>query len=383
MKKLSDNLADFSKFAAVARVRTTISDRLIDVESFGDNPGNLRARIYVPERPARKRALVVVLHGCTQDAAGYDIGAGWSCLADELGFLLLFPEQKRANNPNLCFNWFSPEDNRRESGEALSIKQMIDRMVVDHGVAPARIFVTGLSAGGAMTSVMLATYPELFASGAIIAGLPYGSASNVSQALDRMRGQGGPAPAGLASLVREASPHKGPWPTISIWHGSADATVNPSNADAIVDQWRGIHGVSEAPSAVEMVEGYPRRIWRNADRRAVIEAYTITGMSHGTPLDTIADPCSAAGPHMLEASISSTRHIAAFWGLDDAVRAAPARKAEPVLEPELEAVAPAVPARRTARLTRMPDPAPKAPAPATQGVGKIIEDALRAAGLMR
>src|SRR5918998_828227 len=98
-----------------------------------------------------------------QTAAGYDHGAGWSMLADRYGFVLLFPEQRQANNQRLCFNWYQSGDIERGRGEPLSIRQMIERMVRDHNVDPRRVFVTGLSAGGAMTSVMLATYPELFA----------------------------------------------------------------------------------------------------------------------------------------------------------------------------------------------------------------------------
>jgi poly(hydroxyalkanoate) depolymerase family esterase len=366
MKKLSETLADLSKLAAEAAGSV---DRLRDLESFGDNPGNLRARIYVPERVADQPALVVVIHGCTQNAAGYDHGSGWSRLADDEGFVLLFPEQRRANNPNLCFNWFQPGDYRRDEGEALSIRQMIDAMVDQYDVDPARIFVNGLSAGGAMTSVMLATYPELFAGGAIIAGLPYATASNVSQALERMRGQSLPSAAALDALVRQASPHRGPWPTLSIWHGTTDATVNATNADAIIDQWRALHGVDRAPDATEIVSGYPRRIWRDADQREVIEEYRITAMGHGTPLATLGENgCGVAGPFMLEAGISSTRRIAAFWGLS-------ASEPEAALAGETAA---ALPAFQSPKLTRLPDPAKPA-----QGVGKIIEDALRAAGLMR
>ena len=148
--------------------------RLSEVEGFGSNPGNLRMLSYIPERLSDSPALVVVLHGCTQTAGGYDHGTGWSTMADRFGFALLLPEQRRANNPNSCFTWFSAADTSRERGEALSIRQMIERMVLDHGIDRSRIYVTGLSAGGAMTSVMLATYPEVFAGGAIVAGLPYG-----------------------------------------------------------------------------------------------------------------------------------------------------------------------------------------------------------------
>jgi len=97
-----------------------------------------------------------------------------------LGFALLLPEQQRTNNPNSCFNWFQSGDIERGHGEAASIRQMVATMVSDHGIDPARVFVTGLSAGGAMTPVMLATYPEVFAGGAIIGGLPYGAATNIA-----------------------------------------------------------------------------------------------------------------------------------------------------------------------------------------------------------
>jgi poly(hydroxyalkanoate) depolymerase family esterase len=342
-------------------------DRLSDLTAFGTNPGALRARTYVPADLAPGAPLVVVLHGCTQTAAAYDRGSGWSRLADEAGFALLFPEQQRGNNANLCFNWFSPADNRRDAGEALSIRQMISALVAAHKLDASRIFVTGLSAGGAMTSIMLATYPELFAGGAIIAGLPFGTAASVGDAFARMAGRGYPANADLAELVRAASAHNGPWPRISVWHGDRDTTVDPSNADRIVGQWRPLHGVTGLPTKQERTDGHLRRSWSNASGRVVIEEVIVTGMGHGTPLDTLGkDACGEAGPHMLEAGISSTRHIAAFWGLSEAgARRSVERQAD--LEP----------ARSSGR-------APRAAAErAPKGVGAIIEDALRAAGLMR
>jgi poly(hydroxyalkanoate) depolymerase family esterase len=215
------------------------SGRLEAMTGFGSNPGDLVANCYFPPNLAPGAPLVVVLHGCTQNAAAYDQGSGWSQLADRFGFALLFPEQSRSNNHNLCFNWFSSGDIRRGQGEAASIAQMVRHMVGSHGLDPARVFINGLSAGGAMTAAMLATYPELFAGGAIIAGLPYGVADNVPQALERMRGQGMPSRRALANKIANASDHKGPWPTLSVWHGTADGTVVPANAAIIVDQWKG------------------------------------------------------------------------------------------------------------------------------------------------
>ncbi|SOB78868.1 esterase, PHB depolymerase family [Sphingomonas guangdongensis] len=386
MRKLSDTITRLSALrSADTRGGTAGStSRLTRLDAFGSNPGALQAYTYIPASLGAGAALVVVLHGCTQTAAGYDTGAGWSEMADRHGFALLFPEQQRKNNPNLCFNWFSPEDNRRGSGEALSIREMIEAVAGRHGIDPARIFVTGLSAGGAMSSVMLATYPEVFAGGAIIAGLPYGSASTVPQAFDRMRGTGGPNPAELASLVRNASDHHGPWPTISVWHGSGDATVNPVNAEAILSQWRPLHGVDQGHSRLDVVDGYPRRVWSDGAGREVIEEYSVTGMAHGTPLDTTGvDGCGKAGAYMLEASISSTRHVCRFWGLaptDTALTTArPAEREGGSRVSELAASPKGLDEPSHSRAT----PSDVAAIPGASAVGKIIEDALRAAGLMR
>ena len=237
------------------------STHLREIFDFGSNPGNLRMFTYRPPILAEKPALVVVLHGCTQTAAGYDLGAGWSTLADRYGFALLFPEQQHLNNPNGCFNWFQPEDSQRDRGEPLSIRQMIEKSVVDHGIDRRRIFVTGLSAGGAMTSIMLACYPDVFAGGAIVAGLPYGAAANVQQAFASMFQSPSRPAREWGDLVRKASFHRGPWPRVSVWHGNADKTVIPSNAREVLKQWTDIHGLSILPSAQTRVDGYPRDVW--------------------------------------------------------------------------------------------------------------------------
>jgi poly(hydroxyalkanoate) depolymerase family esterase len=295
---------------------------LAETTDFGSNPGELRMFSFVPGHLQEPRALVAVLHGCGQTAAGYDLGAGWSTLSKRYGFALLMPEQQPSNNAQGCFNWFTPEDTARDSGEACSIRQMIARMAGDHGIDAHRIFVTGLSAGGAMTSVMLATYPELFAGGAVIAGLPFGVATNVREALNGMF-QSSSRPAGeLGDLVRNASHHNGPWPKISVWHGSADRTVNPANANEIVKQWLDVHHLPSAPMSEGMVDGYPRQIWWNADGETLVESYTITDMAHGTPLGTADNDerYGAQGAFLIEAGISSSYHIANFFGLTEWIR---------------------------------------------------------------
>ncbi len=364
MRSLSDTIERLTRHRA-ARGTAPVdagAERLTELAGFGSNPGALKARTFIPAGMSSGSPLVVVLHGCTQTAAGYDHGSGWSRLAERHGFAVLFPEQQRANNPNLCFNWFERADIRRDSGEAHSIRQMIETLAVDYRIDRRRIFVTGLSAGGAMASAMLATYPEVFAGGAIIAGLPYRTAHNIPEAFDRMRGHGGPAGPELEALVRKASPHAGPWPTISIWHGSADATVHPSNVEAIIAQWRPLHGLAPAPTRLETVDGHPRRIWNDADGRVLLEHYSVTGMGHGTPVhrDGI-EGADSSGPFMLAAGISSTRRIAQFWGL-----------------------APSVTADEDAASRHASAPGPQATSGATAtGIGAMIAKALRAAGLMK
>jgi poly(hydroxyalkanoate) depolymerase family esterase len=368
------------------------STRLTEVTDFGSNPGALRMFTHVPAHAEPAPALVVVLHGCTQSAASYDEGAGWSTLANRYGFALLLPQQQASNNPKACFNWFQPGDIARDRGEALSIRQMVATMIADHGIDRSRVFVTGLSAGGAMTSVMLATYPDVFAAGAIIAGLPYGTATNVQRAFESMF-QGRPRPAReWGDLVRRASPHRGPWPRVSVWHGDADATVKSANADDIVRQWTNVHGLETAPTEC-VVDGYRRQVWRAAGED-VIESYTITGMAHGTPLATGSSDrqCGTAGPFLLEVGISSSHHIATFFGLTGTAHAAATEtRASAVGEHERASIVPddgveIIPDERVEILgpeagTQAGSAEPGRPGPLD--ISAIITKALTSAGLMK
>ena len=269
--------------------------RLRELTGFGANPGNLRMLVHVPERLPSMAPLVIALHGCSQSAEEYDYGTGWSSLADRLGFAVVYPEQQAANNPKNCFSWFLPGDIARDRGEAHSIQQMVEHAIASFGVDRRRVFVTGLSAGGAMAAVMLATYPEVFAGGAVIAGLPYGCARSVQQAFEAMFTEQSQSAHALGDRVRAASRHRGPWPKISVWHGTADPIVKSSNAEDIIRQWINVHGLSAAPSYEELIGSHTRRVWSDADGDALIEAFSISGMAHGVPLATTMgeDGCGA------------------------------------------------------------------------------------------
>lgn len=359
-------LARFKPFARTLAPTTARSARLRALRDFSSNPGHLNAWFFAPPHAAGEVPLVVVLHGCTQTAHGYDIGSGWSQLAEAHGFAVLYPEQQRANNPNLCFNWFELGDTRRRDGEALSIAHMIDAMIERHGVDPNRVFITGLSAGGAMTSAMLASYPEKFAGGAIIAGLPHGAAASMPEAFQQMQ-RHTPSNRTTGAAIRRASEHRGAWPTVSVWHGTADTIVHSSNADAIVRQWLEVHGLPDTPTETGKVDGHARRAWRDAAGRLLIEEYRIAGMDHGVPLATQGESgCGEAGAFMLEAGISATVHSAREWGLLGE-RAATTRASGE------EAVPVPLPAPEHAAL----------PPHSHFQVGQVIEQALRSAGLMK
>nr|VFK14194.1 MAG: esterase, PHB depolymerase family [Candidatus Kentron sp. LPFa] len=308
--------------------------RLVEVTDFGQNPGNLRMFTYVPRGLPSGAPLVVALHGCTQTAAAYDQGAGWSELADRFGFALLLPQQHWTNNPLRCFNWFRPEDTARDSGEPASIREMIARMSADHGIDGRAVHVTGLSSGGAMTSVMLATYPDVFAGGAIVAGVPYHAADGLQEAFETMFTGRSLAEREWGDRVRAASSHQGPWPKVSVWHGDADTAVAPINAEEIIKQWRDAHGLSSAPTVEDRVDGFPRRVWRDGGGEGLVESYTITGMSHGQPLhvDGAAHSCGTAAPFFNDVGISSAYRIAQFWGILDGASQWEAKPEETVAE---------------------------------------------------
>jgi len=350
---------------------STLRPTLTEQAEFGDNPGALRMFAYAPPSLPKNAPLIVVLHGCGQSAGDYAHGAGWLALADELTFAVLAPEQTRANNMNTCFNWFQPGDCARDQGEAASIRQMIELLAADRDLDRSRIFITGLSAGGAMTAAMLAAYPELFAGGAIIAGLPAGSAANVPEALNSMRQAPARSAEAWGAMVRQASSHQGPWPAISVWHGDADATVHVSNAEALVAQWTSVHGLPQKPMRIEKEGAHCRNIWKRDDGTVAVEAFLVSGMGHGTPIGGPAgNRYGETGPFFLDVGFSSSARIAGFWGLDttNAVAADVIRPTEP-----------SAPASETVAPQSVWTPAPK-----QEGrVKAVILAALKTAGLLK
>ncbi len=305
----------------------TIAGSLTEITEFGSNPGNLRMLKYVPDGLLSPAPLVVALHGCMQNAASYGAESGWIELTEKWGFALLLPEQKGvslstpwwlANNAYACFNWFRHADITRDKGEAFSIRQMIETMTAHHNIDASRIYVTGLSAGGAMTAVMLATYPEVFAGGAILAGTPYRCALTSYWSIHCMKPGLDKNPDEWGNRVRAASNHAGPWPAVSIWHGTRDKTVHITNARELVEQWTNVHGIDLVADVESTVKNHLHRVFQDADGNPRVESFLITGMAHGTPVDPgeAEHQCGMPGRFSLPAGICATFHIGKSWDLD-------------------------------------------------------------------
>jgi poly(hydroxyalkanoate) depolymerase family esterase len=268
-------------------VTAITATRLTELIPLGTNPGALGAATFIPTCLPISPPLVVVLHGSAQSAEDYDNGTGWSTLAEQLGIVLLFPKQRSANNAARGFNWYERDDTQRGIGEPVSIRDLIEQVAKQHSIDRGRIFITGMSAGGAMTSVMLAAYPDVFAGGAIIAGLPFDSAANLWEAVLLMKGYGATSAARNHPLIRRIAHEGVKWPSISVWHGSSDAVVDVSNAALIVRQWRNLHQLVATPTRQHLVDGHLRKVWCDPTGCELIEEFIIEGMGHGAPLDTL------------------------------------------------------------------------------------------------
>ncbi|MDE1146438.1 MAG: PHB depolymerase family esterase [Azospirillaceae bacterium] len=266
--------------------------------SYSGAAGTRAYKLYVPARRSSGRPLplIVMLHGCTQSPDDFAAGTRMNQAAEEHGFLVAYPEQPNSANPNKCWNWFNPQDQRRDGGEPALIAGITRRVMEEHSVDPARIYVAGLSAGGAAAVIMGAAYPDLYAAVGAHSGLPLGAARDVPSAFAAMRkgaaGQGG-----------------GGVPTI-IFHGDQDATVHPGNGDAIAAQ-----AVASAPGLRSSTRrgqapggpAYTRTVHVDAAGRAVCEHWTLHGAGHawagGSPSGSYTDP---SGP-------DATREMVRFF----------------------------------------------------------------------
>lgn len=300
------------------------------------NPGNLGMYLYVPAGVPHHAPVVVALHGCTQSAQQYKDTTGWTDLADRFKFYVVFPEQSstandtaKTGNPMRCFNWagYYGERMDRGQGENQSIVDMVHVLTGDdvYAADADRVFVTGLSAGAAMTALLLAEWPDVFAAGAPMAGIPFDCARDVNGAMSCMNsGSRGQSPSTWGARARAAQPagYAGRQPRIQIWQGSSDTTVVPSNQTELMEQFTDLNGadqtVDDDAGLVGVSGAHTRKAYKR-DGRVVVETITIPGMQHGISVDpgTGDNQAGSVGGFAFDKDVSSTFAAARFFGLVD------------------------------------------------------------------
>lgn len=261
--------------------------------SFACAAGSRNYKVYIPRRPQTgRRALLVMLHGGTQDADDFAAGTRMNALAEEHGFMVAYPIQSKAANASLCWNWFSPENQMRGRGEPAIIAGITSEIVADYDVDPARVFVAGLSAGGAMAAVMGATYPDLYAAVGVHSGLPYRSAADLPSAFAAMRGDAGPR--GRRSRKSRRAGDDGPRIRTIVFHGDADNIVHPSNAANMVEMERAVESLERVEARHAAIRAHTRTVTRDKTGAVVVEQWIVHGSGHawsgGSPDGTYTDP---------------------------------------------------------------------------------------------
>lgn len=290
-----------------------LSAQMSQITGFGVNPGNLDMYLFEPSQPKVGAEVVLVLHGCGQNAASFAEQTGWNVLAEQYGFYVIFAQQKAINNPTRCFNWFLDSDNKRGAGEAESLAEMVHYVHDNFSTDVSKSFVCGLSAGGAMTPVMMSCYPDVFQSGGTWAGVPY---------LYEPTGDNDITPMEWGDKTRNAYPsYTGIYPTLFICQGTADSVTEPINESRLVAQWTDVHHADTIPDLTNTTfMGNPdvaENIYLNNSNDTIIKSYTISNMGHGIAVDpgsgTFQGGQAALGA--LDVDFYSTYWMAHFFGL--------------------------------------------------------------------
>lgn len=291
-----------------------------EIVDFGNNKGNLQMYVYKPTTLKNQLPLVVVLHGCGQTASEIADRSGWKTLADSNGFMVLYPQQKVENNLNNCFNWYNETDISKNDGESDTIKEMIEYAIKNFNIDTSKIFVSGLSAGGAMANVLMANYPNLFNSGAILSGIPFKAATDLTTGYDAMQGKMEKSTVEWVAAISDNNiNYKGQYPKVAIFHGLDDPFVNIKNAELIEMQWKGIHKIETNPTVVSNFNGNGdiTKTSYCKNQRLIIVKYEIDNLGHAMAVDPGNEKYQGGsiGKFAVDKNFHTTFWTANFFGL--------------------------------------------------------------------
>jgi len=281
-----------------------IEQDVFSAHEFSGTQGTLAYKLFVPRGVGSGAPLLVMLHGCTQSPDDFARGTRMNALAQQHGYIVLYPAQTSAKNPGKCWNWFREADQQRGGGEAALIAALTRHVIDRHDIDPRRVYAAGLSAGGAMAAVLGATYGDVYAAIGVHSGLPFGAARDMASAFAAMK-------SGRAAVetIRGI-------PAI-VFHGDRDSTVDACNGDALIAQFTS--GKAEQPATVERGSSpggrrYTRALYRDADGVVGGEHWQVHGAGHawfgGDSSGTYTDPAGPdASAHMLRFFASVVRPV--------------------------------------------------------------------------
>jgi feruloyl esterase len=298
---------------------------LLEVKNYGSNPGKIKMFLHKPKvakLSSLKQPIVFVLHGCSQSAEGIAKQTQWNVLADKYGFYVVYPQQNLYNNPSLCFNWFSSEDVNKSKGESYSIKEMLNHMISNYPIDEGRVFVYGVSAGAAMSVVLMANFPEIIDGGAILAGGPFMPELTDLQRMDLMFNPKDNTSEKLGSPIKKLNTgYSGNYPKVIIIQGKNDLVVNPKNADLLIKQWSFLHSINDSLTDTITEFNQSRDVtkftFKNSKEETKVIFYDINKMGHSIPIDpgTLPNQGGEKTMYTVDKDFFSTYFIAKDFGL--------------------------------------------------------------------
>jgi len=281
--------------AGIAFAPSAAAASLREVTDFGDNPGGLRMHLYVPDTRPAEPAILVAMHGCGGSGTGFYSGSEFAALADQYGFIVIYPTATKQTAMGNCFDvWSAASKTRGGGSDPASVVSMVEYAEQQYNGDPDRVFVTGSSSGGQETNALLALYPDVFAAGSVFMGVPFTCFANAAdfppQTSQCVNGSMNKTPQAWGDAVRQAYPgYSGPRPRVQLWHGDQDSLVPYQLLQEEVDQWTNVFGLSQSPTTTDRPQSnWERKRYTGTGGTVEVESLTAFGSGHNLPQSGMA-----------------------------------------------------------------------------------------------